>query len=486
MKVSREEARVPGDKPSGVEGPGKNNRSLHGEEEGRASMNAPRSENANWDWENKSSKDGLDQEGLNGPENAPAAIREEAALPTIQNPVYREEGTGADVLESAESRVYGPRQPEPPKEAPSSESHLSNFATNLYTFSYLVFFSIFGALARIGLQALTFYPGAPVTTAVVWANVGGCILMGFFAEDRNIFREEWGIHNIQRRNAERQRQLSPEESLKLHKTIKKTIPLYIGLTTGFCGSFTSFSTFMRDAFLALSNDLHNPDTSSITSRNGGYSFMAVVAVLIYTVSLSMSALFFGSHIAVAIDKFTPTLPFTLSRKVLDRAMVPLALGCWLGAVFLAIWPPDRFKGVDQTWRGRAVFATVFAPPGALFRFYVSLLLNSRVPAFPLGTFTANIFGTLVEGMCYDLKYATHVVAATATYGRVTGCQVLDGVMDGFCGCLTTISTWVAELDSLELRHAYRYGFVSVAMGLAVMVVVMGSLRWTEGFGQALC
>src|SRR5438034_4208652 len=36
---------------------------------------------------------------------------------------------------------------------------LSSFATKLYTVSHLIFFSILGTLARIGLQALTHYPG---------------------------------------------------------------------------------------------------------------------------------------------------------------------------------------------------------------------------------------------------------------------------------------------------------------------------------------
>ena len=41
---------------------------------------------------------------------------------------------------------------------------------------------------------------------------------------------------------------------------KKTIPLYIGLTTGFCGSFTSFSSFARAFFpCALSSFYHDAE-----------------------------------------------------------------------------------------------------------------------------------------------------------------------------------------------------------------------------------
>ncbi|OAX82221.1 hypothetical protein ACJ72_03428 [Emergomyces africanus] len=431
-------------------------------------------------------------------------------------------------LESAESRVTAP----PPSvgEVVGIEAKLSEYATLFYTISYLVFFSILGALARIGMQWLTFYPGAPLTTGVTWANVGGCILMGFLAEDRKLFRDEWGQwkrkhprhqshtsngppslptsashlphpmrqlrrrhlhlpdhHHHQQQNPERQPQeprnqeqnvqkdepitppLEPAQSLQIHKAVKKTIPLYIGLTTGFCGSFTSFSTFMLDAFLALSNDLPNLGRQSPPlPRNGGYSFMAVLAIIIYTLSLSLGA---------------------------------LILGCWLGAIALAIWPPDRSLGAHEHWRGRAVFAITFAPLGCLLRFYVSLLLNARIHRFPLGTFAVNILGTLVLAMCYDLQRTPQVVAlppssfasssaaiaaGAVSVSQLTGCQVLQGIMDGFCGCTTTVSTWVAEIDSLEHEHAYVYGLITLAVALGIVVVVIGSMKWTVGFGLAVC
>ncbi|CAI7668340.1 unnamed protein product [Penicillium pancosmium] len=361
---------------------------------------------------------------------------------------------------------------------------LSPHATHLYTLSYLVFFSIFGTLARLGLQALTFYAGAPVVTGVLWANVGGSLIMGFLAEDRNIFREEWG----RKPSPPPKDSTEAAEQNKNHKAVKKTIPLYIGLTTGFCGCFTSFSSFIRDVFLALANALPDPSLSAagdaIASRNGGYSFMALVAVILITVSLSLSALIFGAQLALALARFTPTVPFTLTRRVLDRIVVVLGWGCWLGAVFMAIWPPDRGSGEVETWRGRAVFACVFAPVGCLLRFYLSLHLNARIPAFPLGTFTTNIFGTVIEGLCYDLQHVSGLGAVVPA--ALTGCQVLQGVMDGFCGSATTVSTWVAELNGLsKRRYAYVYGITSVVVALGFLIVIMGSLLWTRGFAEAM-
>jgi fluoride ion exporter CrcB/FEX len=98
----------------------------------------------------------------------------------------------------------------------------------------------------------------------------------------------------------------------------------------------------------------------------------------------------------------------------------------------------------------------------LLRFYVSLFLNARLPAFPLGTFLVNIFGTIIKGMCFNLQHAVGVVAVSnssatemsVAVGRLTGCQVLKGVMDGFCGCTTTVSTWVTVRE--EVDHHYTH------------------------------
>ena len=375
----------------------------------------------------------------------------------------------------------------------------SKLATELYTVSYLVFFSIMGTLSRLGLQALTFYPGAPVQTGVLWANVGGSLIMGFLSEDRKLFLEEWGTTSSSKQakgfDEEKGKTLQRSPSAaQRHAAVKKTLPLYIGLATGFCGSFTSFSSFMRDSFFALSNALHvpisHPSIAPISQtltvhRNPGYSFMALLAVPIITIGLSLGALQVGAHLALGLDPYTPSIPFLFSRKIVDRLIVFIAFGCWLGAILMAIWPPDRPGGPvsnaswdQETWRSQALFALVFAPLGCLLRFYASLHLNGKIKSFPLGTFAVNTFGTMMEAIFLDLQ--------RAPVGGMVGCQVLQGMSDGFCGCLTTVSTWVAELKGLRLRHSYVYGSVSVGVGLSLMVIITGSLQWTIGFSSVQC
>jgi CrcB protein len=418
------------------------------------------------------------------PQEGEAFLSEVAAPAPVDDGNRRRSGD-EEQDPGSESPSYHSRETKPEEEP----SPVSATTTQLYTISYLILFSILGTLARLGVEAITLYPQAPSTSVVLWANVGGSLFMGFLAEDRRLFRQEWGTNSrdwsFRLSKPDSSSAQVVQKARTNHGKVKKTIPLFIGLSTGFCGSFTSFSSFMRDAFLALTNDLASPSTTSPfnttprpSPRNGGYSFEATIAILIIEVACSISALFLGAHLALLTDPIMPTLPFKHIRHILDPLAVFLAFGCWLGAIFLSIFPPQDF------WRGRATLALVFAPPGCLLRFYASKHLNARIPSFPVGTFFVNIFGTGVLGMCYDLQHARSIGAAPD--GIAAACQVLQGVMEGFCGCTTTVSTWVLELTSLRKRHAYIYGFASMAVGVALLAVVMGSVGWTSGFDTPVC
>lgn len=360
------------------------------------------------------------------------------------------------------------------------ERLVRRFWSESVTISWLIFFSLLGTLARLGTEAMATYPNAPFPSTVLWANLGGSFFLGFLIEDRKLFEKVV------------QRSLSPETSRddgKRGATIKarKTaLPLYIGLATGFCGSFTSFSTLISDAFLALSNSLPSPSPSSpyhtipatsIHSRNGGYSVMAVLGILIIQTCVSVAALKTGAEIALGLQPIVPALPVEVLNNVLNLVALPIGMGSWVGAILLCIWPPG-----GSAWRARATLPLAFAPIGCLARFYTSKYLNPMLPAFPLGTFVINIFGTCVSAMCFDLQRANSTRAPSGT----TACALLQGVIQGFSGCATTVSTWVAELQSLRRRHAWIYGMASIGVALSCQIVIVGPVRWTIGLKAARC
>lgn len=371
---------------------------------------------------------------------------------------------------SSTSQVSSTRAEE---EKPRGQSKTIIAYTELCAISWMIFFSILGTLARLGVQTISVYPYTVFPSPVLWANFGGSLFLGLLLEDRSLFRFAVEVGS------------DPETFHHEVDKVKKTLPLYIGLATGFCGSFTSFSTFITDAVFALTNQLPPSATTSpfhsiaqeqVHSRSGGYSFMALIGILIIQSAVSLAALKSGAHLAVALQTVIPALPTNVLHRFLDPISIPLGWGCWIGAVVLCIWPPD------DEWRYRVLFAIVFAPPGTLLRFYLSKTLNGRITGFPLGTFVANIFGTIIEGMCMDLQHASSIVADISDFNSPP-CAVLQGVMLGFCGCVTTVSTWVGELNGLQRRHAWMYGMISIGVALAFQIVIMGTMIWSVGYTQ---
>jgi len=354
--------------------------------------------------------------------------------------------------------------------------------TQLYTHSWLVFFSIFGTLARLGVKWITNYRNGPVTTNVLWANFGGSLILGFLQEDRALFAEKRGRHLLSNSHSssssgddndeKKQRNAQADQISR-----KKYIPLYVGLAVGFCGSFTSYSSFMRDLFLGLSDELIGKGQVKL-ARSAGWSAASVLGVIITEVTVSLSALSFGAHLAIALLPLLSSIPQTNTAKFTNPLGVFLGIGCWFGGICLAIWPPH------DAWRGQLVFAIVFAPLGTIVRYWLSITLNRRIKSFPIGTFTANMLGTAFLAMAYDLQHAN--LQGNVVGGSIIGCQVLQGITEGFCGCLTTVSTWVAELRSLRKKHAYLYGVTSISIGLSLMVVIMGALQWTSELRPPTC
>jgi fluoride exporter len=117
-------------------------------------------------------------------------------------------------------------------------------------------------------------------------------------------------------------------------------------------------------------------------------------------------------------------------------------------------------------------------PGAITRWQLSRF-NPTIPSFPLGTFLANILATLLYAITIIIQARPGVTIP------LLPCAVLYGLDQGFCGCLSTISTFAVELDTLIRKHAYVYAAVSIGAGIMLMVLVVGIPAWTRGF-ESVC
>ncbi len=100
--------------------------------------------------------------------------------------------------------------------------------------------------------------------------------------------------------------------------------------------------------------------------------------------------------------------------------------------------------------------------GGLLRWGLSLKLNSLLPALPPGTLASN----LIAGYLVGLAVAFFAQAPTLS----PEWRLL--IITGFCGGLSTFSTFSAEIVSLLQRELYVW-----AMG-AIAVHVAGSVAMT--------
>ena len=112
---------------------------------------------------------------------------------------------------------------------------------------------------------------------------------------------------------------------------------------------------------------------------------------------------------------------------------------------------------------KAIIAiSVGASLGALLRWWLALLFNAYLPTLPPGTLAANLLGGYLVGV---------LVAVFAVYTSVPPEWRLFGIT-GFCGGLTTFSTFSAEVVMLM-----QSGRSILALG-AVGAHLVGSLLMT--------
>lgn len=150
-------------------------------------------------------------------------------------------------------------------------------------------------------------------------------------------------------------------------------------------------------------------------------------MLLFTAySLTFSALYIGRHFG---DYF-------LSREFPQISLSPIPeIVVVAGSVVLCI----ALIATGNNPPHLNLISLLFAPFGTLLRFFLDRAFNRNIPF--LGTFLANSLGTLFLACLYISPLSS------------SDCRYASAFSDGFCGCLTTVSTLVAELDSSK---GYRY------------------------------
>jgi fluoride ion exporter CrcB/FEX len=197
-----------------------------------------------------------------------------------------------------------------------------------------------------------------------------------------------------------------------------------------------------------------------SGTHGRNQVVDAFAKIFFTLSISLASLYFGVHIGTAL---LPYISKTRSHPFPEPWIVNV-LNVLSIMVYLATFP--TYFTLSASFRHQATAALLFSFPGTFTRYVLSVSLNPRSALLPVGTLVVNEVGTSLLALFHILQGLPSPVSPNA-------CSILQGLGDGYCGCLTTVSTFAAEMRGLTARKRWLYGTISIVAGQVLLVVILG-------------
>jgi len=326
----------------------------------------------------------------------------------------------------------------------------------------VLFGAVLGNMARFGMTELTsykneythFYPGT-----CLWSNFTACFVMAW-CNHAALFWKTLLIGS--------------------GKTNMKQMALHSAVTAGFCGAFSTWSSFMVELIFKTIDYLNGGQSLP----NHGYGVMEFFSVLFVQMGVSFMGYFLGRDFAHMIDlcfKRESRLKFFNYRvcRVLELSFVVLGVGAIIANIVLACTLP-----IDSKWKTEYALPIVIGVVGTWVRFRLSAYNGSfGLNWFPSGTLMANVFACLLLSVLYILLYgykdaATETTIVTSKAHRMA----ITAFSSGFCGSLSTMSSFVNELYNLEYPfQRYTYFGVTFLSCFIIMFLIICPYAWTRGF-----
>jgi fluoride ion exporter CrcB/FEX len=112
-----------------------------------------------------------------------------------------------------------------------------------------------------------------------------------------------------------------------------------------------------------------------------------------------------------------------------------------------------------------IYSVIFAPFGSLTRYILSIAFNTNTN-FPCGTLLANITGSYIYLGMVAINEYVHTLSPLVK-------QIVTSIIQGYCGCLTTVSTFILELDTIKRRkYIYAY-FIATILPIQIVYIILG-------------
>nr|CAI6780228.1 AIF_HP1_G0049360.mRNA.1.CDS.1 [Saccharomyces cerevisiae] len=100
---------------------------------------------------------------------------------------------------------------------------------------------------------------------------------------------------------------------------------------------------------------------------------------------------------------------------------------------------------------------------------------------------ANVFATLLIGIFTMVQRGKkHFSTDVPIVNSLNSCHIVSALISGFCGTLSTISTFINEGYKLSFINMLIYYTVSIAISYCLLVITPGSYAWTRGLTNPIC
>lgn len=217
----------------------------------------------------------------------------------------------------------------------------------------------------------------------------------------------------------------------MSSSLQESMPwLYVGITTGLCGSFTTMSSWI--IAIVFAGDI-NGLSQLITGLT--IPFMSFIVATDLTRAIVSSTATNSS-----CKDSNQRVLYTIDTVVLCLLIVTFVI------VVSVILSADDSNGLQPS---ATLITSLIGPIGAIPRWSLSLYLNNKLNLFPIGTFFANVIAVFIAAFlehCHNNQWCTYSLT-------------------GICGSLSTVSSWVA--DTIRIYNQkndcdanlkwYRYG-----------------------------
>mmetsp|Transcript_32993 Transcript_32993/g.33601 ORF Transcript_32993/g.33601 Transcript_32993/m.33601 type:complete len:722 (+) Transcript_32993:270-2435(+) len=320
---------------------------------------------------------------------------------------------------------------------------------NLLLFCGISVAAYLGSYIRLGADYYRIWK-TETNYCIMYTQIVGCVIMGFVTSHKKLMSNSCYSNRINR-------------------------VLYISITTGLCGSITTFSKWQIECSKNFILQWDGQSSISFATTNGG-RFIEWIVSLWIGVALPLMALHLGHHLSLlsplSNDKLCECHQTTTNQPVsaLEVLLVLITILVTVLIILLTIF-------VYSTWE-HMTYTAVFGALGAYLRYQLSKL-NPHSKDFPIGTFMANISGTwLLAGI-------TLISTFFVDYYNQSVKSVMYGVSTGFCGCLTTVSTFVNEIDTMSVYNSYRYGILSNLVAQFGIILIFGVYAYSSVPGDVI-